>query len=189
MRLERCVEACRDKWVPLLGVLGLGLLAAGHVLVGYGCERASSTDMLVRLNALFQPQSPTQRTIYGQLVFAVDVFSPFIFGLSLGMLVAALWARAVKSPRTVALLVLIPAVNGLLLLSRQGVSHLEYLRVTWTPPPALEGVVAWVLLRERTVDTLLFLSMGTTLVLLLFGVITNGVRILRELTIRPRLQA
>ncbi|WIG94234.1 hypothetical protein [Myxococcus sp. SDU36] len=188
MRVERWVEACRGKWVPLLGVLGLGLLVSGNLLVGYGCERVSSEDMLVRLNALFQPQSPAQRAIYRQLVFAVDTFSPLVAGLSLAMLVAALWARVVRSSRTVAMLVLGPALNTLLLLARQGISHLEYIRVTWSPPPALEDIIAWVLLRERAVDTLLTLSMSATCVLLVVSAFANGVRLLRGLTTRKSVQ-
>ncbi|ATB44591.1 hypothetical protein [Corallococcus macrosporus] len=188
MWIERCVEACQSKWVPLLGGLGLGLVLSAPLILGYGCEVFVIDGTPVQPNGLFFPNSPFERIIYHQLKGNVNAFTPLVTGLSLVMLIAGLWAHVVKSSRTVALLAFIPALNTLLLLAQQGASHLEYVRVTWIPPPELAGIVEWALLQHRAIKGLLALSSVATVALLALGVIANGVRILRGFTMRPRLQ-
>ena len=108
MRIERWADWCRGGRALGWGLAGLGLHLAGDWLVGGGCWGTMQPDgMAISDAAGWHPETSGGLRVYRMLVQLYTVFYVPLAALWLGVLVPALWSRALRATRPVFALTLV----------------------------------------------------------------------------------
>jgi hypothetical protein len=171
MRIERWADGCRGRRPLLLGVAALGLYLAGEWLVGGGCEYTMQPDGLgIANNAGWHPETPEGLRVYRMLVQLHIVFYVPLAALWLGVLVPALWSRAVRSARLVFALTLVAWGIWSLTLARYVLSYVHLWVETKPLPPE------WVWTAQFTVEQLTSRGMTLSALLLFLGLCATLIR-------------
>jgi len=164
MRIERWAGWCRGRRPLLLGVAALGLHLAGDWLVGGGCWGTMQPDGLAISDAAgWHPETSGGLRVYRMLVQLYTVFYVPLAALWLGVLVPALWSRAVRSARLVFALTLVASAIWSLTLAGYVLSYVHLWVETKPLPPD------WVWTAQFTVDQLTSGGMTLSAWLLFLG--------------------